>query len=120
MPEDFDRDAADSNGQQDAEDIAALDWTVVLTDRIGRSAAVPLSHAAPVYPQVNAIPRRATFLDGAELSEALFQRISLPSADFLAVESQLDVDNLARLEFVFDRSERGAIMLDDISLSDTP
>lgn len=100
-----------------ADDGVPLDWTVVLTDTKGARSSLPLSHDEALYPQVQAIPRRASFLDGTDESEVLFRRFEFALADFVAAEPGLDPAALASIEFVFDRSPRGAIIVDDISIN---
>lgn len=117
MPEDHDADAGEATDSEDDAKDEPLDWTVRLVDSFGTLADLPLSRDAPLYPQVNAVPRRASFLESEDTSDALFQRFRLPVADFLAAEPALDVSDLVRIEFVFDRNKSGAIKVDDISIT---
>ena len=88
-----------------------------MTDRNGNSAVLPLSHDAPLYPQINAVPVRAAFLGSDQTREALFRRFAFPMADFVSVNEAFDPFTLAMISFVFDRSPSGAILIDDISIS---
>jgi len=115
--DDVDSAAADeSAAQADADVTEALDWTVQLTDRNGITASLPLSYDSPLYLRVQALPRRASFLDGAEAAEVLYRRFEFPLADFHKTTPEFDVNSLASIAFVFDRSAKGAIIVDDISI----
>ncbi len=94
-----------------------LDWSIRLTDRNGISVSLSLSHDEALYPQVQAIPRRASFLDGSDSAEVLFRRFELPVGAFVAANMALDPAELARISFVFDRSKMGAIIIDDLSIT---
>jgi len=112
-PGDADEVTADKSTEEDG----PLDWTVQLIDKQGVTASLPISHDQALYPRVNALPRRATFLERAEAADTLYRRFEMPLADFLSVNPSLDVTSLARIEFIFDRSEKGAIAIDDVSVS---
>jgi dienelactone hydrolase len=120
LPDDWQA-GEDGAANDDANDVAeeegqALDWTVRLTDRNGASASLPLSHDAPLYPLVQAMPRRASFLEGAEPAEVLYRRFEFPLVEFVAESAMFDATSLAGIAFVFDRSDKGAIIIDDISI----
>jgi len=107
------------NAADDAEleDDQPLDWTVEITDADGHRASLPLSHDSVLYPLINATPRRAAFLDAEEPTEILFRRFELPLAAFAGTNSDLDPESIVQISFVFDRSERGVIIVDDIGFT---
>jgi hypothetical protein len=94
-----------------------LDWSIELTDRSGASVSLPLSHDEALYPQIQAIPRRASFLDGTDTAEVLFRRFEFPVTDFVSANTVFDPAELARISFVFDRTKKGAIIIDDLSVT---
>lgn len=119
LPDDWEEDEtadddtdSDSEGEEDEE---PLDWTIELVDRAGQSASLPLSHDEVLYPLVQAVPRRASFLDSSDPEEILFRRFTLPLDDFVAANPLFDPTSLASISFIFDRAEKGAIILDDLS-----
>ena len=126
MPDDWEEDEdsddeakmSDEDGDEEDKD-KPLDWTIVLTDSAGVTASLPLSHDSVLYPQVNAIPRRAGFLDSAEPTEVLFRRFEFPLKDFAAGNSQFDPTSIVQIGFVFDRSKKGAIIIDDLSITNS-
>ncbi len=117
LPEDWENDEQAAGDEEKESDAAPLDWSIELSDRNGVGVSLPLSHDEALYPQVQAIPRRASFLDGTDTAEVLFRRFELPIADFVAVNPAFDPTGLARISFVFDRSKKGAIIIDDLSIT---
>lgn len=97
---------------------ALLDWTVELTDAAGNTATAPLSADSPLYPLINAVPVRSKFLDDTPPTEILFRRFELPLADFIVTSADFNAGQVAQIRFVFDRSSKGAIILDNISVEE--
>lgn len=124
MPADRDANEDEDNVPDQPDDAAdeadkALDWTIVLTDAFGTTASLPLSYDSVLYPLVNAIPRRAGFLDSSDPTEVLFRRFEFPLAEFAAENSRFDVRSISQISFVFDRSKKGAIIIDDLSIANS-
>lgn len=118
LPDDWEEDeeAEELNDDEDEKDLP-LDWTIVVTDTTGVSASLPLSHDSPLYPQINAVPGRAGFLDSTEPTEVLFRRFEFPLDDFAVANPGIDLASLGKISFVFDRSPRGAVIIDDLSIT---
>ncbi len=126
LPKDFDSDdeelkdeAEDAVTEEDEEEDSTsepLDWTIVLTDSAGEEASLPLSHDLPLYPQLKARTRRASFMEEIAESEALLRHYSFDLGDFLEVNPNFSPAQLSEIRFVFDKSERGAVILDDVGL----
>ncbi len=117
LPDDWEEDAASADAEDKDEE--PLDWTIQLVDRNGQSASLPLSHDEALFPLVQAVPRRASFLDATEPQEILFRRFTLPVADFVEANPALDPADIEIIRFVFDRAEKGAIIIDDLSITET-
>jgi len=118
LPEDYERD--DDDTEDDPLKDSVLDWTVQLTDAQGNTASVPLSADSGLYPLVNALPRRARFLESEEPTEILFRRFELPMAAFAGANERFDPASVLRVSFLFDRADRGAIIIDDIGFATRP
>ena len=93
-----------------------LDWTLVLVDAAGHEARLPLSHDQALHPQIRSETRRLAVLDTTQRSEVVLRRFSFPLADFRAAIPGFDPAHLRSVRFDFDRSPRGAIVLDDVGL----
>jgi dienelactone hydrolase len=97
-----------------------LDLTVELRDRDGESARLPLSTVGPIHP---ALPVRLAKWEWLEkkffkmYSERIFQTYQIPISHFTAKNTALDPAKLESIRFVFDRSLKGTIMLDDVGIS---
>jgi len=120
MPDDWEDDDEESKEASDAEDgdkDKMLDWSIVLTDSTGTTALLPLSHDSVLYPKINAIPRRAGFLDSSDPTEVLFRRFEFPVSAFEVTNAAFDATSITQISFVFDRSEKGAIIIDDLSIT---
>jgi predicted dienelactone hydrolase len=90
-----------------------LDFTIVITDRAGQEAGLPLSSIALLPPplpyRMFKPPLRVSFE-----SEPVYTTYTFQLADFLAENGAVDPGSLTRISFVFDRSPKGDIFLDDI------
>jgi len=121
LPDDREENENAGDEGDDAEkDKRPLDWSVALTDANGKYAAVPLSYDSALYPLINAVPRRASFLDAAESTEVLFRRFELPLTAFAEASPGFDRHAIRKISFVFDRSEKGAIIIDNVSIALRP
>ncbi len=96
---------------------APLDWTVVLVDATGAEARVPLSRDQVLYPQIKGQTRRFPEIDGAKMAEVVMLRYRLPLADFAAANPKLDLARPIVVRLDFDRSKRGAIVLDNVGIA---
>ena len=119
MPPDWEEDDnTDDESADEEEESDTLDWTIEIEDSAGTTASLPLSHDSVLYPLVNAVPRRASFLDDADQTEILFRRFEFPVAAFGESTGTFNAAEIARISFVFDRSPKGAIILDNLSMSE--
>jgi hypothetical protein len=122
MPDDWQgNEEPDIGATEDSNDAESagktLDWSIELRDAKGNSSTLPLSHDSFLFPLIKALPARAGFLDDTEPTEVLFRRFELPMADFVAANPEFDASLISQVRFVFDRSKKGAIMVDNISVS---
>ena len=97
-----------------------LDWSIILTDAAGTEALLALSHNQLLYPQIKSYTRRFGALSSIPPSELVMRRYSFPLKEFLTVNPRLDLKRLRSIRFVFDRSQRGVIALDDVGLARAP
>jgi hypothetical protein len=97
-------------------DDAPLDWTIELTDAAGNTGNLPLSHDSALYPLVNAVPRRAGFLESEDTTEVLFRRFEWPLEAFETGGDSFGSDGISRIVFRFDRGDRGAIIIDELAM----
>jgi hypothetical protein len=117
LPEGFYDESAIDDSEESNESDQSLDWTIELSDALGNRVSLPLSADSALYPLINAMPRRAKFLESEEITEVLFRRFQWPMSAFTAVNPEFDISSVTQVSFVFDRSEKGAIIIDDISMA---
>jgi hypothetical protein len=101
-------------------DTTAFDLSVEIVDATGASAKVPLSSYGPVRrPFESYIYRRAgrDKLRFGSLSEIVLQTYVIPFEDLRRVTPAIDLDRVARVRLVFDRTPAGSIVLDNIGFS---
>jgi len=117
-------DAGGDEGENEEDDEDAprepIDFTVRLVDAQGIAASVPLSRFSMVQPQLEVQLRKALFEDPSTESEAVFQSFLLPLAWFLEANPEFDASRPARIEFIFDRSPSGVVILDSVGFRSSP
>jgi hypothetical protein len=91
-----------------------VDLTVELTDASGQTARRPLSHVAVLLPPVESRLLKPPAGTGAPRSEVVFQDFGVRLSDFVASSPGFDPRQLRRVAFVFDRTESGSVVLDDV------
>jgi len=111
--EDETDDEADDEDSGDEED-EAVDLSVKATDAAGNSAVVRLSDYGPIRKPLDIRVRRRNDADQfGEQWELVLQSFSIPLADFDGV----DPATLSEIRLVFDLTEAGTVVVDDIGFS---
>lgn len=93
-----------------------VDFSVEVFDRQGNTARLPLSRNALLQPQMRGIFAKAAFMHATPLSEPVFQTFDFPLSWFVEVNPRLDVNSLAGMRLVFDRTLAGVVILNRIAL----
>jgi dienelactone hydrolase len=91
-----------------------IDLTLEVTDLAGAKARLPLSYCAFLQPQLEAVIPKAEFMDPKQKSEIVFRSFEFPLAAFVEVNHSLDPTRLKTIRFVFDRTQKGVVILDDL------
>ncbi len=97
-----------------------LDLTIELRDSGGNCAALPLSSVGPVHPALMVRLAKWKRLEKKHIesfSERLLQTYEIPIQSFIESNSSFDPSGLENIRFLFDSSNNGIIMLDDIGVS---
>lgn len=100
-----------------------LDFSVALVDRFGRRVSIPLSEVLPLHTQFPAEIYRLPLWNEEYLedaSEPVFQGYRIPLAVFLARDPDFELSNLREIRFLFDRTESGQVLLDEIGFDLVP
>lgn len=97
-----------------------IDLTVELVAADGTVARVPLSRIRPLQPVVKVRLTKWAALDKAAFKQAwepVFQTFELPLALFREAEPAWNPRGLREIRFVFDRTERGVVLLDEVGFT---
>ena len=109
-----------SIGTADPGQYEPFDLTIELADNNGHSSQLPLSSIGPIHP---ALPVRLAIWKWLEKkfsvnpSEQLLQTYEIPIMFFVESNTSFEPSDLKRIRFIFDQSENGTIILDDIGVS---
>jgi len=104
-----------SAGRQSGE-VQPVDFSIEVFDRQGNTARLPLSRYALLQPQIRGIFAKAAFMHATPLSEPIFQTFDFPLGWFVEVNPLLDLNALAGVRLVFDRTPAGVIAVNHISV----
>jgi hypothetical protein len=93
-----------------------IDLTVEVEDAGGRTARLPLGRFRLLQPQVEAQVTKAAWLADQKPSELVFDAFELPLSAFQEETPGLDPSRLRAVRFLFDRTEKGVVVLDDLAI----
>jgi hypothetical protein len=113
-------DAEDEEEEDEDAPREPIDLTVRVVDDDGEIAELPLSRFSYLQPQLEVELRKAIFDDPDRESEPVFQSFAFPLEWFVDVNPGLDPARLQRLEFVFDRTEKGVVIIDSVGFRASP
>lgn len=104
----------DGNGVARPPSAGNTDLSVEVEDQRGERARLPLSHASALPLAIEAEPRKATWMLPGRRAEPVFSSVEIPLADFVRENPAFDPTSITAVEFVFDRSPAGSILLDEL------
>lgn len=119
--EDESSDAFDDDEEDDlADEKEPINLSIEIVDSQGRSAKVALGAYGPIRrPLETHILRRGDLEEErfTELAELVLQSYSIPLSDFTLIRPALDLRSLREIRLVFDLSEAGTVVVDDVGIS---
>jgi dienelactone hydrolase len=93
-----------------------IDFTVEVEDASGRTARLPIGRFRLLQPQIEAQVAKAAWMASEKPSELVFDSFEVPLTAFRETTRDLDPSNLRAVRFLFDRTEKGVVVLDDIGI----
>ncbi|MFD0712692.1 alpha/beta hydrolase family protein [Paenibacillus sp. GCM10027626] len=93
-----------------------IDLTIRVVDQQGHEAQLPLSHISPLIPAIEGKLLKAPFDSFGETKEPLFQYYSFPLQDFKQQNAKFNPQQLSKVSFVFDKTAKGTVLLNDIGI----
>jgi len=91
-----------------------IDLTIVLGDAEGHAAALPLSAYSYLSRQLEPKLMKADFMTDFAKSDLVFQVFFYPLSTFKEQNTLLDIGHIQEIRFVFDRTEEGVVLIDNI------
>lgn len=91
-----------------------LDLTIELTDQKGHMIRFPLSRFSALQREMEVRIWKMDFLKGEKSSEKVFQKFAFPFSDLRSLNSAFSPELLHRIRFVFDKSENGVVVMDNV------
>ena len=101
---------------EDYETPESIDLTLVVRDRAGRTAQLPLSKRRVLLPQVQPVLYKHAMFNSDADSEVVMQRYRFPLVEFARQAPELDINQIVEVRFQFDRTPQGSLWLDNIAL----
>lgn len=101
-------------GTMDKPEKEFIDCSIVATDENGISAVLPLSHYSALQPIIKVQVAKAAFMNRNKDSEVIFQSFEFPLAAFSKANPNFHSEKLHKVAFIFDRTPKGVVVLDDI------
>lgn len=93
-----------------------IDLTIEVFDRHGNLARLPLSRYALLQPQIEGVFTKSAVMLAIPRSEPVFQSFEFPLVWFREANPALNVDALAGVRLVFDRTPAGVIIVNAVGL----
>lgn len=106
-------DANEPGGKPQRGPSQPIDLTIELADAAGHTAQVPLSSLQALQAQLEPHVWKGWF-SRQRMTEIVFQTYQLELARFVEASPAFDPATLAAVRFVFDRTEAGVVVLDDV------
>lgn len=91
-----------------------VDLTIEVVDRAGNAARLPLSHFSLLQPRLEANLGKARWMSLFPISESVLQYFEFPLKDFVITNPDFYPTDLVEVNFIFDRTKAGVIVLDGV------
>jgi hypothetical protein len=95
-----------------------IDLSIMLVDSAGRSATIPLSAYSGLSRQLEPKLMKADFMTDVAKSDLVFQAFFYPMSLFREQNADLDVGRISEIRFLFDRTDEGVVVIDNIGFWD--
>lgn len=93
-----------------------IDLTVRLCDKSGNTAELPLSYFHPLQNALKTQMIKFPFTGLSSNSEPVFQKFIFSMNDFKKVNSKFNENELAKISFIFNKTKKGTVLLDDVGI----
>lgn len=93
-----------------------LDLSVQVEDRSGNIASLPLSSVANLLPMFKGDIVKWPFTSLLPTKEPIFQNFGFQLVEFKKINHKFEPENIAKIRFVFDKSNKGSVYLTNIGI----
>lgn len=101
---------------QSKKPLPVLDFNIVLLDRQGERVSFLASEFSPVQRLIKSRVLKIQFLDDKDETEPIFQLYQFELEKLAASNPQFSLETLHQIQFIFDQSEQGVLILDQLGL----
>ncbi len=111
----------DSDEDENDEDDEPTDLSIAVADSRGETACLPLSQYGPIRKPLEISILRRKDIERQRYSDnfdLVLQTYSILLSDFVDENPRLDISKLRTIRFVFDRSNAGTVVVDDLGFSE--
>lgn len=91
-----------------------IDLTVELVDVAGQAARLPLSHVSLLQPPLEGHLGKARFMSPFPASDTVLHHFEFLLTDFVAANPAFDPASTVQVRFLFDRTQAGVVVLDNV------
>ena len=91
-----------------------IDFSIQMTDASGEVVYFPLSQFSALQRELNVRIWKSQFITNEDESENIFQTFSYPLIDLIEDNPSFDLSTLQRIDFIFDKTLEGVIVIDNI------
>jgi len=95
---------------------ALVDLTVQVEDKHGNVAAIPLSNVGSLLPMFEGSIVKWPFTSTMATKEPVFQNFAFNLAVFERANPKFQPEQLNKISFIFDRTEKGTVLIRDIGV----
>lgn len=96
-----------------------IDLTIKVVDERGNEASLPLSYFSYIQPKLEGRIGKKDFFYIFPISEVVFQLFEFNLLEFKKINSDFEPTLLSKVFFVFDKTEKGVVVLDNIGIRQT-
>lgn len=93
-----------------------IDFTIQFTDKVGNTASIKLSDYSYLQRQLSVDVLKNTELQGTKRSEAVYNTFFVDLTKLKITSPQFDNSSIVSVEFIFDQTKKGLIILDKVAI----
>ncbi|MEP2057761.1 MAG: hypothetical protein ABJJ05_08140 [Maribacter litoralis] len=110
----------ETDSEENKREAPQLDFTVQLTDKAGQTSAFKISEVKGITKPLKTRFTKFEFLDKDMIGddwEVQLQTYHLPLEKFSSINPRLTLEEVSKITFIFDQTEYGVVVLDEIGIS---